>query len=106
MLFRVRLDRENYAPNSDYYFRSLSCHKLKIDSSSQILSDWRRFIAVGFCRAWNPKKRGESMKSKPCKNRSEEHTSELQSLMRISYAVFCLNKKKHIQNQTTNDNNI
>src|SRR3546814_8843143 len=28
-------------------------------------------------------------------NRSEEHTSELQSLMRISYAVFCLQKKKH-----------
>src|SRR3546814_9725118 len=27
-------------------------------------------------------------------NRSEEHTSELQSLMRISYAVFCLQKKK------------
>src|SRR3546814_4670606 len=27
--------------------------------------------------------------------RSEEHTSELQSLMRISYAVFCLQKKKH-----------
>src|SRR3546814_9298962 len=31
--------------------------------------------------------------------RSEEHTSELQSLMRISYAVFCLKKKK-IKNQT------
>src|SRR3546814_10872386 len=29
--------------------------------------------------------------------RSEEHTSELQSLMRISYAVFCLKKKKRIQ---------
>src|SRR3546814_3708853 len=29
-----------------------------------------------------------------CRNRSEEHTSELQSLMRISYAVFCL-KKTH-----------
>src|SRR3546814_10075102 len=28
-------------------------------------------------------------------HRSEEHTSELQSLMRISYAVFCLKKKKH-----------
>src|SRR3546814_3076624 len=28
-------------------------------------------------------------------DRSEEHTSELQSLMRISYAVFCLNKKKY-----------
>src|SRR3546814_8241870 len=30
----------------------------------------------------------------PLKIRSEEHTSELQSLMRISYAVFCLKKKK------------
>src|SRR3546814_4256265 len=29
--------------------------------------------------------------------RSEEHTSELQSLMRISYAVFCLKKKKHTE---------
>src|SRR3546814_5685895 len=29
--------------------------------------------------------------------RSEEHTSELQSLMRISYAVFCLKKKKNIR---------
>src|SRR3546814_10267771 len=32
--------------------------------------------------------------------RSEEHTSELQSLMRISYAVFCLKKKKQIQIHT------
>src|SRR3546814_6650305 len=31
--------------------------------------------------------------------RSEEHTSELQSLMRISYAVFCLKKQNIIQNQ-------
>src|SRR3546814_2406053 len=34
--------------------------------------------------------------------RSEEHTSELQSLMRISYAVFCLKKKKQILPQHTN----
>src|SRR3546814_3127485 len=33
-------------------------------------------------------------------HRSEEHTSELQSLMRISYAVFCLQKKKTTQTQT------
>src|SRR3546814_7299639 len=33
--------------------------------------------------------------------RSEEHTSELQSLMRISYAVFCLKKKKNINIHTT-----
>src|SRR3546814_4776660 len=33
--------------------------------------------------------------NKDGKTRSEEHTSELQSLMRISYAVFCLKKKHH-----------
>src|SRR3546814_2878734 len=39
----------------------------------------------------------------PQRKRSEEHTSELQSLMRISYAVFCLKKKKKPQSndQTT-----
>src|SRR3546814_5015438 len=45
------------------------------------------------------------------KDRSEEHTSELQSLMRISYAVFCLQKKKttnithtnHITNRHDNE---
>src|SRR3546814_10818889 len=44
-------------------------------------------------------------------DRSEEHTSELQSLMRISYAVFCLKKKKekttqkNIRNQQQNNQN-
>src|SRR3546814_3335888 len=33
-------------------------------------------------------------RGRPAEPRSEEHTSELQSLMRISYAVFCLKKKK------------
>src|SRR3546814_6237568 len=35
-------------------------------------------------------------KARLVKGRSEEHTSELQSLMRISYAVFCLKKKKRL----------
>src|SRR3546814_9196371 len=38
--------------------------------------------------------------NRPFVARSEEHTSELQSLMRISYAVFCLKKKKN-KNETT-----
>src|SRR3546814_8562204 len=39
--------------------------------------------------------------------RSEEHTSELQSLMRISYAVFCLTKKTiHKQTQTTQNTSL
>src|SRR3546814_4168648 len=37
-------------------------------------------------------------------NRSEEHTSELQSLMRISYAVFCLKKKIKKETDTHKDN--
>src|SRR3546814_3877673 len=36
--------------------------------------------------------------------RSEEHTSELQSLMRISYAVFCLKKKKNKKHHKINQN--
>src|SRR3546814_3794572 len=37
---------------------------------------------------------------RPCPRRSEEHTSELQSLMRISYAVFCLKKKHKSRNNS------
>src|SRR3546814_1138084 len=38
--------------------------------------------------------RSKSFEASDLQNRSEEHTSELQSLMRISYAVFCLKKKQ------------
>src|SRR3546814_6955421 len=62
------------------------------------------------------KRRGRAMVDNWCtvtRSRSEEHTSELQSLMRISYAVFCLKiknytKKKQIRqthDQTTKQNN-
>src|SRR3546814_2028380 len=47
-------------------------------------------LALGF--AWTPTK---IMFNIGFTKRSEEHTSELQSLMRISYAVFCLKKKKY-----------
>src|SRR3546814_9794371 len=47
----------------------------------------------------------EQMKGFVEEARSEEHTSELQSLMRISYAVFCLKKKKtKTQTKPTNEN--
>src|SRR3546814_7925493 len=47
-----------------------------------------------------------SMRERPVQSlvRSEEHTSELQSLMRISYAVFCLKKNK--QTEDSKDNHI
>src|SRR3546814_6446819 len=51
---------------------------------------------------WKAKRAGETPRETitrrwPELARSEEHTSELQSLMRISYAVFCLKKKKKTQ---------
>src|SRR3546814_4464108 len=57
-------------------------------------TDRLRAVAVAACAA-----RAQSGADLfPGAGRSEEHTSELQSLMRISYAVFCLKKKK--QNQS------
>src|SRR3546814_7780692 len=44
------------------------------------------------------------MRTRTKLGRSEEHTSELQSLMRISYAVFCLKKKKNKYKSTENMN--
>src|SRR3546814_1512910 len=55
--------------------------RLRPDQASATLKLWR--VRRG--------KVGKSIRGSP---RSEEHTSELQSLMRISYAVFCLKKKK------------
>src|SRR3546814_5196898 len=49
---------------------------------------------------------GSAMRGRPGgwrMQRSEEHTSELQSLMRISYAVFCLNKNTTQRNHRTNN---
>src|SRR3546814_10913718 len=53
--------------------------------------------------------RSTTRKSRCLRRRSEEHTSELQSLMRISYAVFCLKKKKsqekhYMYNETMQNN--
>src|SRR3546814_6823929 len=50
---------------------------------------WRKGDRRSWCRL-----------AAPWHNRSEEHTSELQSLMRTSYAVFCLKKKKKQKHKT------
>src|SRR3546814_6337216 len=47
-------------------------------------------------------RRGRRRHRLPTSKRSEEHTSELQSLMRISYAVFCLQKKQTNHRNTQN----
>src|SRR3546814_20607992 len=76
-------------------FRSRRCAPI---TGRATCASWRTWCAVSRC----------STARKPSiatSSRSEEHTSELQSLMRISYAVFCLKKKntKRQQRQTTKD---
>src|SRR3546814_8293098 len=53
-----------------------------------------RPVAVAASAAKSSAKPGGALSPVPTAVRSEEHTSELQSLMRISYAVFCLKNKK------------
>src|SRR3546814_8518595 len=54
----------------------------------------------------DPKEFIEASQNNDTLIRSEEHTSELQSLMRISYAVFCLKKKKSNTNKNTSRKHI
>src|SRR3546814_6800470 len=59
-------------------------------SASEARSSWSSSLAR-LDRSRSTRRSSQSIAA----SRSEEHTSELQSLMRISYAVFCLKKKKH-----------
>src|SRR3546814_2624414 len=61
---------------------------------------WRRACALGQRAEAHLAPRVRRHPPRADRARSEEHTSELQSLMRISYAVFCL-KKKSTYNKTT-----
>src|SRR3546814_2671101 len=70
--------------------------RVQVDAGGTAPSPWRRGGGQGGC-AGRRRAGGGGLR------RSEEHTSELQSLMRISYAVFCLKKKK---NNKTKNNHI
>src|SRR3546814_2884511 len=70
----------------------------KVEISSHLL------MRDAHAALWNPRSESTRWGKPPSASRSEEHTSELQSLMRISYAVFCLKKKKKIK--TTNNQSI
>src|SRR3546814_10195796 len=94
--------------NIDNASLASSCKKMGIDFDIIVTAErvgaykpsWEHFnTALADLEAMGiPRERilhvGQSLRA----DRSEEHTSELQSLMRISYAVFCLKKKKQ---QTT-----
>src|SRR3546814_7706915 len=64
--------------------------------SHRLDSGWQQ------CAHFPPARHGPRIAQSGHDGRSEEHTSELQSLMRISYAVFCLKKKIHNTNDSSN----
>src|SRR3546814_5788772 len=69
----------------------------------QILKHAEMPLARSECQCSFPTLRNKHLSTHEFRtNRSEEHTSELQSLMRFSYAVFCLKKKT---NKNHNENN-
>src|SRR3546814_18518770 len=84
-------------------FRSLELRQLVVEPQRDLRTDRGQLLVVGDVlpevaevlrregRAVGPAVPFAQLHGE---NRSEEHTSELQSLMRISYAVFCLKKKK------------
>src|SRR3546814_7540636 len=81
--FTITLDGEDFTASGGSVGTGLTARTLKgkVYSTTQSLAY--------FCAVDNPTQWGSGVGS----GRSEEHTSELQSLMRISYAVFCLKKK-------------
>src|SRR3546814_17267910 len=80
-----RLRRGRLSPHPEYPARRRARRQLDRRGMGQNRKRQRR------CR-WHDQCFGQSHSRR---DRSEEHTSELQSLMRISYAVFCLKKKKN-----------
>src|SRR3546814_3078892 len=84
-------DYQNVSVMNTNAMKFLPNYFVKVRPVSFKHDEWPRFLAfvpLSFCSG----PIGEDVL--PLPRRSEEHTSELQSLMRISYAVFCL-KKKH-----------
>src|SRR3546814_4019220 len=93
------IQARRFAATSDGSIRKVVCGVTSCPKASGSGSD---VLAAGIIQLvvgmmfWNA---GEIMNYRNClarSLRSEEHTSELQSLMRISYDVFCLTKKKKI----------
>src|SRR3546814_4398103 len=104
-LFRS-IDAIAPAPTSAPNSRRRTGRPARSRSASVISSHIASLLRTRFSK--RAEKRATSLVN-PCDRRSEEHTSELQSLMRTSYAVFCLKKKKdkdkkHLHNSITHNN--
>src|SRR3546814_5047402 len=108
-MFDPEMSRESELPNARpstiVPFGPISVQRIRLSSVSESKLSLRASVSVKVSVSVAP---GTSIArvtggTSTGAERSEEHTSELQSLMRISYAVFCLKKKKKTK---TKDNKI
>src|SRR3546814_8808795 len=81
--------------------RSPGAHSVPVKRQIGILEERPVAIDITAQLAEQLQARGIANADDVARERSEEHTSELQSLMRISYAVFCLTKKTKPQQHTS-----
>src|SRR3546814_1278056 len=94
----ARAASRSFRRSPDLHFRTMETPTMTPDAFETSLRDPSPPPALGpaLLALWH-QGRGEWHAAHGAAQRSEEHTSELQSLMRISYAVFCLKKKKQKQ---------
>src|SRR3546814_17335734 len=93
--FCLMIRRPPISTRTDTLFPYTTLFRSELDSSALGSSTGK--LGLGSSAAVAAAGVGAMLEAAGCdiKYRSEEHTSELQSLMRISYAVFCLKKKNH-----------
>src|SRR3546814_1962288 len=103
------IDRVRYqAPNVEFdYDHELWYDDVRVDLDTIDYIPEGRYALLPYASddsvAWTPSTAGDNYPM--IDERSEEHTSELQSLMRISYAVFCLTKKQEYKERVHHNHN-
>src|SRR3546814_6582037 len=102
LIFLLMIRRPPRSTRTDTLFPYTTLFRSATSAATPDLRSRPRAAVASDVEAMGPRS-SMSRRVSAVSSRSEEHTSELQSLMRISYAVFCLKKKNNITNQNTND---
>src|SRR3546814_6740908 len=94
LFFFLRIRRPPRSTRTDTLFPYTTLFRSDAEYVVRVLHRSSSHLVRRRAASIEPQHRGDAPKDETAMRRSEEHTSELQSLMRISYAVFCLKKKK------------